>query len=262
MLTPLLFLLFCASSVTADYSIYQGFDSATCQGAPVGSYFTSDSEAGSVTLSRTVCTNNTHYTWYGYSDKTCTIISSQEVGEVGVCKPNTWFVGKASQITCVTGSFTKPTTGFVSSNLKDTSSQCSDAASYTVQYAVGVCLPFNGLTSLQFTCDKDAVRMRTYADSSCSNNTEVTKLEYGCSITDSRYKQKIDCYPPSSISASTSAAVVGGAVGGTIAVLALLGVLAFFYFRQRRRASAKMAIFELNPLNVIGTTTLPNQAQP
>ena len=54
----------------------------------------------------------------------------------------------------------------------------------------------------------------------------------------------------------------GGALGGTIAVLALLGVLAFFYFKQRRRASAKMTIFELNPLNVIGTTTLPNQAQP
>ena len=206
MLTPLLFLLFCASSVTADYSARQGFASATCQGAPVGSIF--NSEACSVTQARTVCTNDTHFTQIRYSDNTCTTVMSEEVVEVGVCKPNTGqFVGKAFQSICVKGSFTKPTAGFVSTNLIDTSSQCTDAASYTAQYDVGVCFPFryDGVTSLQVACEKDAVYLRSYADSSCSNNTRETKLEYGCSIrsiTDRPYKQIIECYSPSSTSSA------------------------------------------------------------
>ena len=235
-----MYLLLLAAFASADYLVTQGFSSETCQGEPVATQYGILPDACSLTRLKAVCINSSAATQIQYADSSCTAESGRQVitAPYPVCTPSSMFAGKAVITACVSGSFTRPTTGLVKSQLYDSTS-CLQNPPEVMQSAAGVCIP-TGLGGSITTCGKDAIFVQQYSGASCTGSViDSQTLKYGCDLGNRSIN---DCYgTTTSAPASLSrAAVVGGAVGGTLAVLALGGA-AVFYFRRQRSASGKEA---------------------
>jgi len=235
-------ILLLGSHVAADYLLTQGFSSDTCQGAPVATIVSSFAEACSLLRTKAVCINSTAATIFEYTDSSCTTPTGPgqvETAPYPVCTPGTGIItGKAVLTTCATGAFTKPTTGFVRADLYDAIS-CSQVPVTVSAYKTDACLQ-QGLGGVRFTCEQGVIRSQEFSDASCAGSvTAEYQYKYGCDLGN---RSVNDCYVPASDSSSSrvSPAAVGGAVGGSLSVLAL-GAAAAYFWRLRSASSKERA---------------------
>ena len=244
MLVVLLF-LFCALA-RGDFLKYKFYTDTTCSSSPVAVQDTYFSELCSTSGFKLTCINSTFYTANSYgTDSSCTIPNyppSIQMVQYPTCSQNDQGIGRAATTECISGAYTKPTTGVVLAFLPDSKS-CAAFPQTVVQYTiVGACFDGIGTTGTILTCEKDAIRGRKYSDASCLGSViEDSPVSYGCDLVN---RTIADCYsstpPAAAATTSKTPIIIGGAVGGTFAVVALVG--AGIYFFRMPRGTAREAI--------------------
>lgn len=241
----LLLSLFCALSY-ADYIKYSFFASSTCSGSPIGVEDLYFSELCPTTRYKYTCINKTFFTtnFYGPDSSSCddkpTSTSILQV-QYAACSSNEQGLGRAAISECIPGAYKKPTAGAVQAFLPD-SKTCTAFPQFVVSYPIlDACFDGQGITGLRITCDQNGIRGRVYSDATCSGSViedEVTP--YGCNLVNNTIG---DCYsatPAAAAASSNTPIIIGGAVGGTLAVAALVG--AGVYFFRMAGGTAKEAI--------------------
>ena len=188
------------------------------------------------------CINSTSWVRYGYESSSCTTptISYNETG-FECSQSYFYFPGVSASSTCITSEFVRPTSGLVVSNIA-TRDECIQEPISVWGAKPNVCLyETQNQVGMMFVCGPDNVYQLYYSDSSCLGSVIDDEVyNYGCNLTVQYSAPRLlDCYtdvpePPSKTSSlSNYIAVIAGAVGGSIAFIAIVIILVFFYNRRQ-----------------------------
>ena len=234
--------------VCADYLAYTWYSNLNCTGSP--SFFQSQGlpEACAETREKLTCINSTHFIETKYSDSSCSSISSSSVEMVQypVCRWRYNYDPLPLTISCVTGVYQRPTSGCVVSSSLISSPSCSNAPDVITHYpVVESCFLttsyFIGgeVRSGRITSDKNFIFLQGYSDTACSNYSASSTLRKGCDPSSGTIADFYPSFPSSSVSTKT-AIIIGGAVGGTLAIVLLVG--GGIYFMRNNRGTTKETV--------------------
>ena len=255
------------ASTTADYLLVKSYDenSICTSSGPSGSPYTTyadfigctqfATDPPSSKSTKVTCSNSSHWTLSFYSDTECSVLyrTQQEVGSV--CTPSTrWYpqIGYRESATCVSGDYIVSKSGVVISELYGQDVSCVEYAATIFQVPESTCI-YDPRSNEGFlmNCDDDAIRGVWYRMSDCTGSpSRSLSFPYGCNLANKSFpdpwgrgdKKVAACYNATSSapqsSARVSAAIVGGAIGGTL--VALVGIAAAVLC-WRRRAKQELA---------------------
>ena len=245
-LKMIFFLLLSMRIVGADYLAYTWYSNLNCTGSP--SFFQPQGlpDACPETRERLKCINSTHYMVTRYTDSSCTSISSSYVeSRYPVC--NLKNDPLPLIVSCVAGVFEMPTTGCVLSSSLESSSSCSNAPDLITHYPVVESCFLTNQFAYQFgsevrsgriTSDKTYIFFEGYSDTTCSNYLKTSTQLKGCDPSSGTIAY---FYQPSSPSSpAKTAIIIGGAVGGTLAIVLLVG--GGIYLMRMNRGTTKETV--------------------
>lgn len=245
------------SSCSADYRKDSTWPNAQCSGVPSMETFFNVGEDGCVSWGdhseRTLCTNSSYGEQRQYSSNDCTgIYTNAPIVLDSSCSPTGDFFGQSSRSVCVsTGasplvapSAAAPNTVLYKSYLVDS---CTRLSSKTLDFFIvlstGVCVPLSTQVSSAIFCNATGLYRGDFGPGCTGPPIAAFRgWELGCGPDEERnryFVADVSCYsaPQAQQTSKVSAAVLGGAVGGTVLGLGLLvgGVL---LWRRGQSASA------------------------